>query len=229
MKGKLLQIDLIGVPGCGKTTVKLILQDLFTDTLLLSTNNRPVYSDDEGGWSLRKSVFVVFYSLEVLFLWLFFGFFFTGNRRGKIYSLLKEKYILSVIAKQDGFITEGVFHQMTRFRSLFLLRVFVSLNYIGKNAIVVYLRVADEQVARQQLGRVGLAAPREAAINRGRVGVRARREIIERFLNFLEKKWIGGNVVTVNVDGDDTPTMVACKVKARVEGILWARSKKSDE
>jgi hypothetical protein len=76
---------------------------------------------------------------------------------------------------------------------------------------------------------VGLAAPREAAINRGRVGVRARREIIERFLNFLEKKWIGGNVVTVNVDGDDTPTMVACKVKARVEGILWARSKKLDE
>lgn len=94
---------------------------------------------------------------------------------------------------------------------------------------MVYLKVADDQVARQQLARVGVAEPRKAAINKGSVGVRARREKVERFLDFLEKKWAGENIVTIDVDGDDTPTMVAGKIKARIEAILWLRSKNSNE
>lgn len=90
MKGKVLQIDLIGVPGCSKTIVKIILQKIFSDKLTLSTNIRPVYSEDEGKPNLKRVFFRGVYGLEIIFLWFFLSFFSAEKRKKNICPFLRK-------------------------------------------------------------------------------------------------------------------------------------------
>ena len=220
-KSNPLHIDLIGVSGCGKTTVKMLLVKYFkNERITLAANSRAgmVNSDFCKRVGIKS---VIFYWVDVFLTWLIFKKIFRGKKKEKIEGLLKEKFILSNVTRVDGFVTEGVFHQITASVkwSDWLVRQFVGWHYRHGRTIIVYLKVPDEQVVRRQIDRKGLDSGDLETRARTRESVRFRRELIEEFVSILDKNWKNGIVVRVVISEDDSPAGAAEKVKMALEKI----------
>jgi len=216
-----LHIDLIGVSGCGKTTVKLLLVKSFKKegTTLAANSSMGMLNSNFCKRIDAKSR--ISHWIDVLLTWLIFKKIFRGKKKEKIEGLLREKFILSNAARVDGFVTEGIFHQISASVkwSDWLVRQFVGWHYRHGRTIIVYLKVPDEQVVRRQIDRKGLDSGDLETRARTRESVRFRRELIEEFVSILDKNWKNGIVVRVVISEDDSPAGAAEKVKMALEKI----------
>lgn len=215
-------IDLIGVSGCGKTTLKIMLIDLYkTEGIRIAGNtNMGMINADSARRPGIKSRFQ--YLFEKFFLGYIFKRLFRRKRIEKINDLLKEKFFLSNLDNVEGFITEGIFHQISEPLPNYswAIRQFVSMVYRHGRTIVVYLTVADATVACRQMVRAGFESGSSAVQAHTMEKVRYRRILLERFIYFLEQNWFAGKVVRVYIAQGEPPAAVVGRVKSILDEIL---------